>query len=713
MIKRKLLYTKPAAILLGFVAFVTQVILLREFLTFFNGNELVIGIILANWMLLTGFGAFLGRFPANAKNIQRWILSLLGLFAFLPFITVVLLHLIWHHFFPPGIMPGILHVFYYSLFILSPFCILSGSLFTLLARDTSWLRMKNKIGDVYAWESVGSVIGGLILNFILIWILTTFQGLFVIMLFIAGVVIILSIKTKHLLTAGSLFFMLLLFSFLFLSNNLDVKIRGLAFPGQQITDINDSPYGIFITTEQSGQTNYYENNVLMASSGDAISREELAHLAMVQHPEPKNVLVLSGIISGIMHEIMKYPVQQVDYVDVNPEIIRMAEQNIGQQYGQKLNLIQEDAQRFLKKNNQKYDVVLINLPKPSTIQLNRYYTREFFQRLKLNLQPGAVICLPVAASGNYMNDETRRFLSIIYQTLGSEFKNVLLLSSGANFLLASDSTLTYDISKRIQKQNIETEYVNSYYFDDELVKMRSENIISQLDKNVPLNLDFSPVFYQSQIKLWLSHFNIRYWIPAICILIFAGFFFFRTNLIFKGVFAAGFAGTSIEIVMLLVFQVIFGYVYAMAGIFIMIFMAGLAFGAYYPIRYIKEVSFKVFRKVQLGIALFAFLLPLLFVMIKNMDIHDYILFALFAILLLIISVLSGLLFTIASHITNKSYGQVASGAYGLDLLGAATGALLFTIYLIPMLGFGWSVAIAGLLNLSIAFLTPSESFRKK
>ena len=76
-----------------------------------------------------------------------------------------------------------------------------------------------------------------------------------------------------------------------------------------------------------------------------------------------------------------------------------------------LNIIEKDALRFLKRNNKKYDVVLINLPKPSTIQLNRYYTLEFFQLLKKNINKDAVISLSVSSSGNYMNDEAKKMIA--------------------------------------------------------------------------------------------------------------------------------------------------------------------------------------------------------------------------------------------------------------------------------------------------------------
>ena len=708
MINTKIKLVKPGVILLGFIALVTQVILLREFLTFFNGNELVIGIILANWMLLTGFGAYIGRIIGKTKHRVRWILILLGLQAFLPAITVLLLHVLWYTFFPPGIMAGIIHVFYYSLLILSPFCIISGVLFTLFAKEESLLSNKNKIGDVYAWESVGSLIGGIILNFILIWVLTTFQSLFLVMILVTILTVILSIKAGRYFTSGILVFMALIFSFLFLGNDLDRQVRSLAFPGQEITYTKDSPYGIFVITQQNGQINYYENNVLMAASGDVVSKEESVHLAMVQHPNPEHILVLSGIISGIMDEIIKYPVTSIDYVDVNPEIIQMARQNAYADSYEMLNMIEKDALRFLKTNKKKYDVVLINLPKPSTIQLNRYYTQEFFQILKKSLNKNALISLSIPSSANYLSDEAKKLLSIIYATLKAEFSNVLILPVGKDYLLASNVPLSHRIAEKVNEKNIPAEYVNTYYFDDDLLHFRSQQLITQLDLDVPLNKDFSPVFYQSQIKLWMSHFNMQYWIPALLIILFSGFFFIRTGNIYKGVFAAGFAGTSIEIVLILVFQVVFGYVYTVAGIFIMIFMGGLALGAYFIPKHFKFINKQLFRKLQFGIVLFAFVLPLLCVLLKNVQMHDIIIFTLFTLLLLVISVLTGAIFAVASLIVKSDYGTVASNAYGLDLLGAATGALLFTIYFIPILGFGWSVVVTGIFNLFVVLFNLRE-----
>jgi len=53
---------------LGISSIAVQLIVLREFLNVFYGNELVFGIILGSWFLLTGLGSYLGRYVRKLVN---------------------------------------------------------------------------------------------------------------------------------------------------------------------------------------------------------------------------------------------------------------------------------------------------------------------------------------------------------------------------------------------------------------------------------------------------------------------------------------------------------------------------------------------------------------------------------------------------------------------------------------------------------------------
>src|SRR5271166_4223578 len=53
--------------LIGFTAVIAQIILLRELIVVFNGNEMSLGLMLASWLLWTAAGSgILGRFAKHA-----------------------------------------------------------------------------------------------------------------------------------------------------------------------------------------------------------------------------------------------------------------------------------------------------------------------------------------------------------------------------------------------------------------------------------------------------------------------------------------------------------------------------------------------------------------------------------------------------------------------------------------------------------------------
>ena len=74
---------------LGMSSLMTQIITLREFMNVLAGNELIIGLILANWLLLTGFGSYLGRFAGSLKHPVRWLVTLQVIIAILPFLSIL------------------------------------------------------------------------------------------------------------------------------------------------------------------------------------------------------------------------------------------------------------------------------------------------------------------------------------------------------------------------------------------------------------------------------------------------------------------------------------------------------------------------------------------------------------------------------------------------------------------------------------------------
>ena len=169
-----------AIIAMGFSGLVAEILLLRELLIVFSGNELCIGIILANWLILEAFGCFfLGRKAERSKNELETFTVLTILFTISLFIAIFLTRILKSIIgISIGESIGFLPMFYSSFLILLPVAILHGALFTSSCRIYSMFsgQAASSAGRVYVYETVGTLIGGIVCTYLLIPYLNTFQA---------------------------------------------------------------------------------------------------------------------------------------------------------------------------------------------------------------------------------------------------------------------------------------------------------------------------------------------------------------------------------------------------------------------------------------------------------------------------------------------------------------------------------------------------------
>lgn len=687
---------------LGVTCLITQVVVIRELLSIFYGNELVIGVLLANWMLLTGLGALLGRFASRISERRGFLIALLILLATVPFFTVCLLRLLRNVIFPVGTMVGVVPIIWSSLVLLIPYCILSGGGFTLLSGLASRAQRTGVIGAVYAREAIGSLIGGIVFSLVLIYVLNTFQSLAALMAFDLAVALAVARGWR---TARAVVWIL---SFAFLVPailiNVDAITKRFLFPNQEFVYSKETPYGSLTVTAQAEQKNFYENNVLLSSTNDVTTSEETVHYAMIQHPAPRTVLMISGAISGAPQEVLKYNVERIDYVEVNPYLIDLAKRYTAVLSDRRISIINEDARLFVRETQTLYDVVLLNTPQPATVQVNRYYTVEFFERLKHTMNPDGILSLGLLSSTDYQSDEARRINSTIMNTLRSIFKEVLIVPGLKTYFLASDARLDINIGRMVERSGISNTYVNQYYLDDETLARRSDLIQSSLFVDAPVNRDFAPVSYYRHVIYWLNYFRTNLWVVGILVALVLVIGATQLNAISAGVFTGGFAASSIEVLLLIAFQIIYGYVYQVLGVIVTIFMAGLAVGSLYRLKILPRTSMRSYAWIQFGIAIYCFLLPVFLLVLRSVQGLPFIVHAGFFLLTFVIAALIGLEFSMAATLRRGHLQRVASELYGIDLIGSSLGALLVAAWLVPTLGIFAVSLVAGSLSLLTAFI---------
>ncbi|MFZ5806009.1 MAG: hypothetical protein ACOY3I_02200 [Verrucomicrobiota bacterium] len=658
----------------GFGAMVTQLVLLRELMSVFEGNEMVLGIALGNWMLLMGLGAWLGCWK-KLQNLSAIFYAQI-LQAILPWITVFALRALRHVFFLRGSTIGIWETLFGCFFILFPFC-LSAGCFLVLASN----RAKNKesIGRIYTWDNFGGVIGGIVFTFLLVQYVHHFAALSFVALFnLMGAFLVARAKRKksHLFFGGIL--TLALF-FLFTQINLETLSTRLEYPGETIVFRGSSSYGDLLVTETAGQYNFLQNGVPLFSSYNIESREEAVHFAMAQKPDAHKVLILGGGVTGTAKEVLMYPVQRIDAVEINSLVVQATQKFLSENISDpRISIIQQDGRWFLKNTSQRYDVILVGAPEPTTFQFNRFYTKEFFREAKQTLQRDGIFSFALGNYENYLSPELTRSLAIARRTLQSVFKNVLILPGNQTRFLASDGELTLDIAQKLESQNISTQWVNQHALRAIWTPQRLATL-RNLPADVEINSDFNPVLYFHHLRYWLSRFKTTYSFLAVPLMIVLGIYLVRLSPVSLAIFTTGFSAAAIELSLIAGFQIIYGSLYHRIGAIIAIFMLGITMGSFWMTRALQEKDHRHLQCFIALLALYACLLPWILTMLKNSR-HEWMIFF-FPVL--IPALLTGMIFPLAAKCSSENVSML----YRADYLGACLGFLLVNTLLLPLLGF--------------------------
>src|ERR1017187_8812385 len=92
------------------------------------------------------------------------------------------------------------------------------------------------------------------------------------------------------------------------------------------------------------------------------------------------------------------------------------------------------------------------------------------------------------------------------------------------------------------------------------------------------------------MRRWLSQFGGLSAVLGAAIALALAAYVARIGPVQRVMFAAGFAASGVEIVLLLGFQVLYGSVYRQVGLIVTVFMAGLASGAWAAVRAAPRVA---------------------------------------------------------------------------------------------------------------------------
>lgn len=610
---------------IGGFAVIWQTILLREFLVVFSGNELTLGVVFAFWLLGVTLGAYLG-----GKIARRYLIGIGSLFLAFSFFAICASALLV---FIRGaksifdIQAGQVAPFgtivLSALLTASPAAFPIGLFFPMAAKCAHQMGIGEKsIGVVYSFEAVGATVGGVVFTYLLVGRFDSFTilgGTFLAASTLYLVAGLFSGKLPSLIMQGVFIIVVAVLLVVGVFENLDQRCVNWRWtriaPGLTLLENKDSKYQNLAAGRLFEQYSIYGNGEVFTSFPDPHGYETDAHFIACQHPAPKDMLIIGAGGESLVRFLLLHAPRQIDVVENDPVATKMIFEYLGKQdrlalSDSRVHLITDDGRWYVKTTQHRYDLVILNLPDPTTAMINRFYTLDFFRQLKRVMKPGGVVTCKVISSENYVGAEVGRIVGSIFVTLSKIFENVIVLPGDTARFFASDrpDTCTENwevLQSRYVQRGFSDGAFSPVMFKFLMPKQRITAFREGLNdyKAALPNTDNRPIAYFYNLILWdqfsgsriggfLSRWHQKGPWPALFVIMVVGMLWiYRIRTTKRGspersakalttglIFTTGFVGMGFEIEILMAFQNVYGSLYARIGLLVAMYMLGLGAG---------------------------------------------------------------------------------------------------------------------------------------
>ena len=314
----------------GAGAMISQVLILRELMVLAQGQELKLALGLWAWLLWAGLGSLAGgrrhwpEAPGAGLGRLGGLLALLGLM--LPATILAARSLPSLASLPLGQSLPLSTTFLLFVLLLAPVGLVSGYFFPgavqVLAADSP----QRAAGRAYYLETLGAALGVLLLQLFLVGRYANLSLGLAMGLGLALAPWLLA-RPRSLAARVALGLnLLVLAAAVLFAPRLEVASRSWEWPGRQVIATVDSPYALLSAHREAEQISFYANNLWQFTYPDPLTAEHQVHLGLLEHPQPRRVLLLGGGVAGLGAEILKTrTVTSLTYVELDPYLVRLAQ----------------------------------------------------------------------------------------------------------------------------------------------------------------------------------------------------------------------------------------------------------------------------------------------------------------------------------------------------------------------------------------------------
>ena len=739
--------------LLGASSAAFQTLFAQEFLAGFSGNEAVLASLLGPWFLLTALGAFLGRRGTARPGSLALVVGAYGPLAVATLAGARLVPRL----FPAGSAPGAASALLWAALMLGPTCVVSGLAFACLAAERASASEApyegpDEGGRAYLAESLGAAAAGAALSLFFAGWAPPFvlaSGLLVASACAAA----LGLPRRPAMAVAAVGLAL---ASVLAAAPVDLLTTRAQMPHLEVRARRESTHGAIVVTGAPDATALFVDRWPIAEASERARAEELVLLPLGLHPHPDKVAIVGVPPVGTMELLTGLGAREVDLLVEDEVLLDVLAAEYPDFSGEPVRRLAVDPRRWLDAHRAAYDVVLLASQEPTSVQLNRVFTAEFFEVARSALREGGLVAVALRGHAAYASTETRRLNSSVRQTLAAVFAHTRVYPLETALYVASQGPLlapveaSAAVSSTIEARGVRPSHLTSSMLQALLTAQRASDAERWAALPEAVNRDLRPTTYRLALDRTLAEFE-DLGVGALGLLatalVVGGLLLLRPGEGARAVAVAtsGGAGLASQLVVMLAYQVGTGALYREVGLILAGFMLGAALGAAVGARrggwHRSEQHVSVPRalsgdgarrsperasssrssrlvvgarsavdrlrgaplrlllvfdvgQVALALALWATLPQLL-------HLHGALARAVVFAVAGLVGALPGAQFAAAART-----GQVRAGAlYAADLLGAAVAALVTFTLLVPALGLGGVLlAVAAVKSASAVFL---------
>ncbi len=389
-----------------------------------GNSTLQYSITIGLYMCALGIGSFLSKFIR--KNLFNWFANVeigIGIVGGLSSLTLFLANLY---------LDSYEIVMYLEIIVIGTLAGLEIPLLTrIIEEDRKDLRVT--ISSIFSFDYIGGLIGSIAFPMLLLPHLGYFATAFLVgsLNLLAAVLIIFRyhnrLKYQRLYRFASVGLLLCMMSGMLFAENAGNAVENGLYRDTVILRKQTEYQKIVMTRHKDDMRLYLDGNCQFSSLDEYRYHEALVHIPMAYAKNQENILILGGGDGLAARELLKYPDTKITLVDLDSQMTDLCSEhphisqlNEGALDNERVTILNMEAYEYLENCEEKYDVILVDLPDPNNESLSKLYTNVFYRLCKQHLAEGGI--LNVQSTSPYYAADA---FWCINQTIKSELTDVI------------------------------------------------------------------------------------------------------------------------------------------------------------------------------------------------------------------------------------------------------------------------------------------------